>query len=69
MSFIMLTRPDGNRIALNTESIISVVEAPPANSPVAGPASAQTENHFFANQTHQDVREALQEVLGLITRV
>lgn len=68
MSFIMLTRPDGNRIALNTESIISVVEAPPANSPVAGPASAQT-RITFANQTHQDVREALQEVLGLITRV
>ena len=67
MTFITLTRPDGSRIALNTASILSVVEAPPANSPLAGPPGART-RITFANQTHQDVRETLPEVLELVNK-
>lgn len=67
MSFVTLTRPDGSRIALNKDSILSVAEAPPANSPLAGPAGAQT-RITFSNQTHQDVRETFQEVLELINK-
>ena len=56
MAFITVTRPDGSKIALNAADILSVVDAPPQNSPLAGPPSARIRINF-SNQTHQDVTE------------
>lgn len=66
MHFITVTRPDGSRIAINAANILSVVEAPPADSPVAGPPGARTRINF-SNQTHQDVRETVEQVLALVS--
>jgi hypothetical protein len=65
MLFITLTRPDGSKIALNPVNILSIVEAPPPASPIAGPPGARA-RITFSNQTHQDVRETVAEVLGLV---
>ena len=65
MAFITVTRPDGSRIALNTADILSVVDAPPQNSPLAGPPGARTRINF-SNQSHQDVTETADQVLDLI---
>jgi hypothetical protein len=67
MHFITVTRPDGSKIALNTANILSVVDAPPPDSPVAGPPGART-RITFSNQTHQDVTETVQEILELISK-
>jgi hypothetical protein len=65
MAFITVTRPDGSHIALNTADILSVVDAPPQSSPLAGPPGARARINF-SNQTHQDVTETAQRVLELI---
>jgi uncharacterized protein YlzI (FlbEa/FlbD family) len=66
MHFVTVTRPDGSGIALNTANILSIIAAPPPDSPLAGPPGAQT-RITFSNQTHQDVRETVDEVLALIS--
>jgi hypothetical protein len=68
MQFVTVTRPDGSRIAINAANILSVVDAPPADSPAAGPPGART-RITFSNQTHQDVRETVEEVLELLKAV
>jgi hypothetical protein len=65
MAFITVTRPDGSQIALNTADILSVIDAPPQSSPLAGPPGARTRINF-SNQNHQDVTEPAQQVLDLI---
>ena len=65
MAFITVTRPDGSQIALNTADILSVVNAPPPSSPLAGPPGART-RITFSNQTHQDVIETADQVLDMI---
>jgi hypothetical protein len=65
MAFITVTRPDRSKIALNTADILSVVDAPPQNSPLAGPPSARSRINF-SNQTHQDVTETTDQVLDMI---
>jgi hypothetical protein len=65
MQFITLTRPDRSLIAINVANILSIAEVPPAGSPLSG-APGATARITFANQTHQDVRETVQQVLDLI---
>lgn len=65
MQFITVTRPDGSRIAINAANILSVVDAPPPDSPLAGPPGARA-RITFSNQTHQDVRETVERVLELV---
>ncbi len=66
MHFITLTRPDKSKIALTTANILSVIDAPPPDSALAGPPGART-RITFSNQTSQGVTETVQEVLDLIT--
>jgi hypothetical protein len=63
--FITVTRPDGSHLALNPGNILSIAEAPPQNSPLAGPPGGKA-RITFSNQTHQDVRETVAELLVLI---
>ena len=67
MNFITVTRPDGSRIVLNPDNILSIADAPPPDSALAGAPTAKA-RITFSTQTHQDVRETLAEILALIAQ-
>jgi hypothetical protein len=64
MNFITVTRPDGSKIVINVANILSIVEAPPQSSPMAGPVGANT-RIVYSNKTHQDVIESVQQVMDM----
>ncbi|MGH6835336.1 MAG: hypothetical protein ACREC9_07260 [Methylocella sp.] len=64
MSFARLTRPDGSPVAINPDEVVHLAPVP-ASGPLMGPLSTGT-RIVFRNQTHQDVRELLDEVISLI---
>ncbi len=64
MSFVRLTRPDGSPVAINPDEVVHMAPVP-ASGPLMGPLSTGT-RIVFRNQSHQDVRELLEEV---ITRI
>lgn len=64
MSFVRLTRPGGSPIAINPDEAVHVAPAP-SNGPLMGPLSKGT-RIVFRNQSHQDVRELLDEVVSRI---
>jgi hypothetical protein len=64
MSFVRLTRPDGSPIAINPDEVVHVAPVP-ASGPLMGPLRKGT-RIVFRNQSHQDVRELLDEVIAQI---
>ncbi|MGH6823620.1 MAG: hypothetical protein ACRECP_08240 [Methylocella sp.] len=64
MSFVRLTRPDGSPVAINPDEVVHLAPVP-ASGPLMGPLSTGT-RIVFRNQTHQDVRELLDEVISRI---
>jgi hypothetical protein len=64
MSFVRLTRPDGSPVAINPDEIVHAAPVP-ASGALMGPLSTGT-RIAFRNQSHQDVRELLDEVISLI---
>jgi hypothetical protein len=64
MSFVRLTRPDGSPIAINPDEVVHAAPVP-ASGPLMGPLSTGT-RIVFRNQSHQDVRELLDEVIARI---
>ena len=64
MSFVRLTRPDGSPVAINPDEVVHVAPVP-ASGPLMGPLSKGT-RIVFRNQSHQDVRELLDEVIARI---
>jgi len=64
MSFVRLTRPDGSPVAINPDEIVHAAPVP-ASGALMGPLSTGT-RIVFRNQSHQDVRELLDEVISLI---
>ncbi len=64
MSFVRLTRPDGSPVAINPDEVVHVAPVP-ASGPLMGPLSKGT-RIVFRNQSHQDVRELLDEVVSRI---
>lgn len=61
MAFVFLTRPDGSPVGVDPAKVISFAPVPPPPSPLAGPLREGT-RIVFANKTHQDVVELVQEV-------
>jgi hypothetical protein len=64
MSFVRLTRPDGSPVAINPDEVVHLAPVP-ASGPLMGPLSTGT-RIVFKNQSHQDVRELLDEVIDRI---
>jgi hypothetical protein len=64
MSFVRLTRPDGSPVAINPDEVVQLAPVP-ASGPLMGPLSTGT-RIMFVNQSHQDVRELLDEVISRI---
>ncbi|MGH6839767.1 MAG: hypothetical protein ACREDT_13415 [Methylocella sp.] len=64
MSFVRLTRPDGSPVAINPDEVVHLAPVP-ASGPLMGPLSTGT-RIVFKNQSHQDVRELLDEVIARI---
>ncbi|MGH6796009.1 MAG: hypothetical protein ACREDH_12645 [Methylocella sp.] len=64
MSFVRLTRPDGSPVAINPDEVVHLAPVP-ASGPLMGPLSTGT-RIVFRNQSHQDVRELLDEVIARI---
>jgi hypothetical protein len=64
MSFVRLTRPDGSPVAINPDEVVQLAPVP-ASGPLMGPLSTGT-RIVFKNQSHQDVRELLDEVIARI---
>jgi hypothetical protein len=64
MSFVRLTRPDGSPIAVNPDEVVHAAPVPTSGS-LMGPLSEGT-RIVFRNQSHQDVRELLDEVIARI---
>jgi hypothetical protein len=64
MSFVRLTRPDGSPVAINPDEIVQAAPVP-ASGALMGPLSTGT-RIVFSNQSHQDVRELLDEVISRI---
>jgi len=64
MSFVRLTRPDGSPVAINPDEIVHAAPVP-ASGALMGPLSTGS-RVVFKNQSHQDVRELLDEVISLI---
>ncbi|MGI8569169.1 MAG: hypothetical protein ACR2KT_08945 [Methylocella sp.] len=64
MSFVRLTRPDGSPVAINPDEVVHLAPVP-ASGPLMGPLSTGA-RIVFRNQSHQDVRELLDEVIALI---
>ena len=63
MSFVRLTRPDGSPVA-NPDEIVHAAPVP-ASGALMGPLSTGS-RVVFRNQSHQDVRELLDEVISPI---
>jgi hypothetical protein len=64
MSFVRLTRPDGSPVAINPDEVVHLAPVP-ASGPLMGPLSTGT-RIVFKNQSHQDARELLDEVIARI---
>jgi hypothetical protein len=64
MSFVRLTRPDDSPVAINPDEVVHLAPVP-ASGALMGPLSTGT-RIVFRNQSHQDVRELLDEVIALI---
>jgi len=64
MLFVRLTRPDGSQIASNTSEIVHAAPVP-ASGELAG-SLTEGSRIVFRNQSHQDVRELLDEVMSRI---
>jgi hypothetical protein len=64
MSFVRLTRPDGSPIAINPDEVVHAAPVP-ASGPLMGPLTTGT-RIVFRNQSHQDARELLDEVIARI---
>ncbi|MGH6846423.1 MAG: hypothetical protein ACREC0_02970 [Methylocella sp.] len=64
MSFVRLTRPDDSPVAINPDEVVHLAPVP-ASGALMGPLSAGT-RIVFRNQSHQDVRELLDEVIARI---
>jgi hypothetical protein len=64
MSFVRLTRPDGSPVAINPDEVVHVAPVP-ASGPLMGPLSTGA-RIVFRNQSHQDVRELLDDVIARI---
>jgi hypothetical protein len=64
MSFVRLTRPDGSPIAINPDEVVHLAPVP-ESGPLMGPLSKGT-RIVFRNQSHQDVRELLGDVIDRI---
>ena len=64
MSFVRLTRPDGSPVAINPDEVVQAAPVP-ASGALMGPLSEGT-RIVFRNQSHQDVRELLDEVIARI---
>jgi hypothetical protein len=62
MSFVRLTRPDNSPIAINPDEIVHLAPVPESGA-LMGPLSTGT-RIVFRNQSHQDVRELLDEVVA-----
>ncbi len=60
MAFVRLTRPGGSAVIINTDHIVQCAPVP-ESGPLAGtqPTGTRVE---FANRTHQDVVELVDEV-------
>jgi hypothetical protein len=67
MSFVRLTRPDGSPVAINSDEVVHAAPVP-ASGALMGPLATGT-RIVFKNQSHQDVRELLDEVIALIDAV
>ena len=67
MSFVRLTRPDGSPVAINPDEVVQAAPVP-ASGALMGPLSKGT-RIVFRNQSHQDVRELLDEVIARIDAV
>jgi len=64
MSFVRLTRPDGSPVAINPDEVVHAAPVP-ASGALMGPLTTGT-RIVFRNQSHQDVRELLDEVIARI---
>jgi hypothetical protein len=64
MSFVRLTRPDGSPIAINPDEVVHLAPVPDSG-PLMGPLATGT-RIVFRNQSHQDVRELLDDVISRI---
>lgn len=60
MAFVTLTRPGGTAVIVNTDQIVQCAPVPESGS-LAGPQPTGTRIEF-ANRTHQDVVELVDEV-------
>jgi hypothetical protein len=64
VSFVRLTRPDDSPVAINPDEVVHLAPVP-ASGALMGPLSTGT-RIVFRNQSHQDVRELLDEVIARI---
>ncbi len=64
MTFVMLTRPDNTPVAINPDEVVHLAPVP-ESGPLMGPLSKGT-RIVFRNQSHQDVKELLEEVVAKI---
>ncbi len=64
MSFVRLTRPDGSSIAIHPDEVVHAAPVPASGS-LMGPLTTGT-RIVFGNQSHQDVRELLDDVISRI---
>jgi hypothetical protein len=64
MPFVRLTRPDNSPIAINPDEVVHLAPVPESGA-LMGPLSKGT-RIVFRNQSHQDVRELLDEVIARI---
>jgi hypothetical protein len=64
MAFVRLTRPDSSPIAINPDEVVHLAPVP-ASGPLMGPLDKGT-RIVFRNQSHQDVRELLDDVISRI---
>ena len=64
MTFVRLTRPDDSPVAINPDEVVHAAPVP-ASGALMGPLTTGT-RIVFRNQSHQDVRELLDEVIARI---
>ena len=61
---VVLTRPDDTPVAINAGEVVHVAPVP-VSGPLMGPLTKGT-RIVFRNQTHQDVKQLFDEVVGKI---
>jgi len=64
MTLVMLTRPDDTPVAVNPDEVVHLAPVP-TSGPLMGPLTKGT-RIVFRNQSHQDVKELLNEVVARI---